>query len=340
MIAPLAAALVHEFMQRGGDPRDILRPLDVGDVGDLMNPERRVAASGVFAAWDLAMRTTRDDGLPVAVGKHASVQRFGVLGYALYTSPTVGDAFRCLVRYHDVINTTGRFRLTDLGSHVRVAWVRSDSTLGQRVANEQVLASFVTFSLEVFGAGAAEAIHRVQVAHPPPRKRALHEEHFPCPLRWGADDNCVDLDPQVMLGRPRGGDATLGEYFGKMVDEALTRVAPAASWSARVAEAVSNRLASGMPTLAVVAAELGTSERTARRRLVDEGTSFAELTQRVQRERAAQMLSGRHRIRDIAFAVGFADVTAFCRAYRRWTGKAPSEDHGQPPPSRTSRPRS
>ena len=109
-----------------------------------MDVERRIPGSAVFAAWEVAMRTTRDDGLPIAVGRHASVQRFGVLGYALYTSPTVGEAFRSLVRYHDLINTTGRWRLTREGPHVKVAWDRADGSLGLRVANEQVLASFVT----------------------------------------------------------------------------------------------------------------------------------------------------------------------------------------------------
>jgi AraC-like DNA-binding protein len=334
MIAPLAGALVHEFMQRAGEPRQLLHALGVDEIGELMDPERRVTGASVFAAWEVAMRTTRDDGLPIAVGRHASVQRFGVLGYALYTSPTVGEAFRSLVRYHDVINTTGRFCLTEHDAHLKVSWVRADSSLGQRVANEQVLASFITFSAEVFGS--VDAIKAVHIAHPAPRKHASHDAHFPCALSWEAAENAVEIDPEVLLGKPRGGDPLVSGYFGRMVDEALTRIAPTDSWSARVAEAISNRLASGLPTLAVVAKELGTSERTARRRLADEKTSFAELTQRVQRERAAQMLSTRQPIRDIAFAIGFADVTAFCRAYRRWTGKAPSEDKG--PPSSKSDP--
>ena len=326
MIAPLAGALVHEFMQRAGDPREVLRALGVADLAELMAAERRIDGSAVFAAWEVAMRATRDDGLPVAVGRHASVQRFGPLGYALYTSPTVGDAFKALVRYHDVINSTGHFTMADAGSNVRVTWVRPDSSLGLRVANEQVLASFVSISLEVYGS--CEAIKAVFVAHPAPRKTAAHEAHFPCPVTWGTGHNAVDFDPTVMLGRPRGGDPLLGDYFGRMVQDALGRVAPRDSWSARIAVAVSNRLSSGLPTLAAVAKELGVSERTARRRLADEDTSFAELTQRVQRERAAEMLAKRQPVRDIAFATGFADVSAFSRAYRRWTGKAPSEDKG------------
>jgi AraC-like DNA-binding protein len=326
MIAPLAAALVHEFSQRAGDPNELLRVLGVTDFAELMDPERRVPGAAVFAAWEVAMRTTRDDELPIAVGRHASVQRFGVLGYACYTSPTVGDAFRSLLRYHDLINTTGRFCMTEQGSSVKIAWARADTSLGMRVANEQVLASFITFSAEVFGS--CEAIKAVHVAHAAPRRHAMHDAHFPVAPSWGAAENAIEIDPEVMAGKPRGGDALVASYFGRMAEDALARIAPTESWSARVAEAISRRLASGLPTLAAVAKELGTSERTARRRLADEKTSFAALTQRVQRERAAQLLSTRQSIRDIAFAIGFADVTAFCRAYRRWTGKAPSEDKG------------
>lgn len=227
-----------------------------------------------------------------------------------------------LIRYHDLINETGRWHLARDGEHVIVSWRRSSERLGLRAGNEQILASTLTFCAEAFGEWLP--IVEARFAHRRPRSVAAHEAHFRAPLVWDAHENAVVIHEALLARKPRMADAVLSEHFRDAAERALARVAPAASWSARVARAVSSHLAEGIPTLGAIARELGTSERTARRRLADEGTTFAALVERVQRERAEELVAGSLPLRDVAFALGFADATAFSRAYRRWTGNAPS----------------
>lgn len=323
LVAPIAATLVFEFGVRGGDMKALAERMHVTPEG-LVDPERRVRGDLFFDAFEIAMRQTRDDSLPIACGKHVTIARCGALGYALYTSPTIADAFACLVRYNGLINSTGRWRLENAGSSAYAVWDRDEQTLGQRVANEGSLASFVSVGSELMGS--TRAMKSVHVAHPAPRRTAAHEAYFSVPIRWGASQNSIELDAAVFAEKPRGGDRLLSEYFVGVVKEAQARATEHDTWASRVALAVADRLPSGLPTLESIARHLGTSERTARRRLADEGTSFAAVTEQVQRERAARLISGPHPIRDIAFATGFADVTSFCRAYKRWTGRAPSQD--------------
>jgi AraC-like DNA-binding protein len=82
----------------------------------------------------------------------------------------------------------------------------------------------------------------------------------------------------------------------------------------------------GDPRLSEVASELGTSERTLRRRLAEAGTGYRALIDDVRRERALMLAhEGVHSVTAIAVQVGFADMTAFTRAFRRWTGSLPSD---------------
>ncbi|MDB4975603.1 MAG: Transcriptional regulator, AraC family protein [Myxococcaceae bacterium] len=77
--------------------------------------------------------------------------------------------------------------------------------------------------------------------------------------------------------------------------------------------------------LGSVAAVLGTSERTLRRRFREHGTGYRALIDEVRRERALLLAhEGAHNVSAIATRVGFADVTTFTRAFRRWTGTLPS----------------
>jgi AraC-like DNA-binding protein len=68
------------------------------------------------------------------------------------------------------------------------------------------------------------------------------------------------------------------------------------------------------------------SERTPRRRLMDDGVTFSDLLSDVRRELACSYLTTTESsMADVAFLLGFADVSSFQRAFRRWYGVAPSE---------------
>jgi AraC-like DNA-binding protein len=73
------------------------------------------------------------------------------------------------------------------------------------------------------------------------------------------------------------------------------------------------------------------SVATLRRRLGDEGTTHSELLDEVRRELAAKYLGDMSlAISEVAFLLGFSHVTAFYKAFRRWSnGVTPAEFRAQ-----------
>jgi len=66
------------------------------------------------------------------------------------------------------------------------------------------------------------------------------------------------------------------------------------------------------------------SARTLQRRLESEGASFSEIVDGVRERLARQWLGEEGRsLVEIAFALGFSDLAAFSRAFKRWTGRPP-----------------
>jgi AraC-like DNA-binding protein len=75
-----------------------------------------------------------------------------------------------------------------------------------------------------------------------------------------------------------------------------------------------------------VAAEFNMSNRTLRRRLQEETTSYQEILDDVRAELARHYLTKERRdIDEVAFRLGFSDPSAFTKAFRRWTGQTPAD---------------
>ncbi|WP_413113866.1 helix-turn-helix domain-containing protein [Thaumasiovibrio sp. DFM-14] len=84
------------------------------------------------------------------------------------------------------------------------------------------------------------------------------------------------------------------------------------------------------PTLADIsseriAAEMLISVRTLNRRLAEVGLNYRSVVENYKLEKATQLLSQPDsNITEIAFQLGFSDLSAFSRAFKRWTGTSPS----------------
>lgn len=82
----------------------------------------------------------------------------------------------------------------------------------------------------------------------------------------------------------------------------------------------------GRPSATAVASELGLKPRTLNRLLGKEGTSFIRMLEDAQYESAQRLLrDATAPVVSVAWSLGYADASAFSRAFRRWSGMTPTE---------------
>ncbi len=71
---------------------------------------------------------------------------------------------------------------------------------------------------------------------------------------------------------------------------------------------------------------LGMSRRTLSRRLAEQGLTPARLVEELRQQLATRCLAERaFPLGRITYLLGYSDLSAFTRAFRRWTGRTPSE---------------
>ena len=83
------------------------------------------------------------------------------------------------------------------------------------------------------------------------------------------------------------------------------------------------------PQIADVAAGFNLSVRSLQRRLKAEGITFQELADEVRKEFALHYLrQPDHRIKEISHILGYNEVSAFSRSFKRWMGMSPGQYRG------------
>jgi AraC-like DNA-binding protein len=121
-------------------------------------------------------------------------------------------------------------------------------------------------------------------------------------------------------------DAALRRLLERYAAEQLAKIPTSARFSQRVRACILSMLPLGRLTADAVAARFSMSNRTLRRRLEEEATSYQEILDDVRAELARHYLTKEKRgIDEVAFLLGFSDPSAFTKAFRRWTGQTPAD---------------
>ncbi|KKO10124.1 hypothetical protein LCGC14_0026560 [marine sediment metagenome] len=155
-------------------------------------------------------------------------------------------------------------------------------------------------------------------------KTKVHQAYFGCPVRYRAPCNMLVLR-SADLDRPfPGHNPELLDLLTPALNTALNELQAESSVRAQVKAVLKRGMASGRPEITNVARELGVSERTLQRRVMQEGTTFRTLLNEARQELGRQLLSDASmEIEEIAYLLGYQDTNSFYRAFKEWESITP-----------------
>lgn len=324
-MSAVTAQIVLRFAAASAGPESaaaLLAPLGLSpDLDPATALSRLVDAEAYYALLERAAGD-HDPGLPLRYGASVRPEDFGAMGLALKTASTVGEALARIVRYVLVITNSLEYALVDEpAGRAFVMRRRPPHRLGAGIANEGALAAVTSLLRQITDAPVAPTA--VSFRHPAPASVAAHEAFFGGAVSFEAARDALALDEATLAARTRLADEGLSAYLIAQL-EAMRAQRLDRSVATRVHRAVTDALCDGPPSRARIARRLGMSDRTLHRRLADEGLTFKDVANRARREVAESLLAlPDHSLAEVAFLTGFADQSAFQRAFKRWSGRTP-----------------
>lgn len=322
-----------EAVQEMGVGRDELLQGSALTVPDLARALDRLPRAQLDALVERAIALTEEPALGLVWWDRASFGAFGVVGHALAVSASFRSGLSLIERYWPMFMSQPLLTIHERGNLCRViVHCASPSPVAHRAYMEASAFALCRFLRQC--AGIDGAPWRVCFDFPAPPYAERYEAALRCAVRF--DHDCTELRVHKnLVYRPHlNYAADLDQQFRGYADTLLAhhQTESIAQRVLEILRGVSEIHRVGMDD---VAAALGMSERTLRRRLQTEGTPYPAIVQRALKERAETLLQDPARsIKEIAYALGFADPSAFHRAFRRWTGQAPSalRNSSHPPP--------
>jgi AraC-like DNA-binding protein len=322
-LARLALVHLDEATRVGLAREDLLRESGLSEE-QLRDPDARIPLSTVARIWQATIARLPDPSVGLRLGGNIRARQFGLVGYTLLFSRTLGGALERLARYSRIVSDQLAVELEAAGE---ATWVRLDvqpELRALRPAADARLAGLVAVCREL--AGRPIAPLAVEFPYRRPHDVRDYEKFFRAPLQFGCLCTSFLLGPEDLKRPVVSSDDALTGYLERLADEVLTTLGTEQTIHDQVRRILWQEMTEGVLTVTRVARCLGLSSRTLQRRLRDEKTTFAAVLAQLRQEMAQPLLRDGHLgVSEVAFVLGYEDVTSFQRAFRQWFGVSPRE---------------
>ncbi len=321
----ISVRAVLEAAELAGIGREALRQAAGLDIADTQDAYGWVDGERYDALLQSAVSLTGCAAFGLRWGASSPMMQFELLPLLVANAPTLRAALDVMRAVQSILCEVPMldFHVEEDTAVARITQDPRTSRVAQRVNGDLSMAGLKRL-LDYCARGAVRDLVHFTFAHGADEHEPEYRATFGANLRFGGAYTEARFPARLLDTVNPSSNRELFEALEKHFALLRTRMAIKLSY----VEQVKAELRAALPRqleMTAVAHALGLSERSLRRRLSDEGTSYSEVVESVQIELAQQLLSDpRASVKSVAFELGFDTTSGFRRAFKRWTGKNPA----------------
>jgi AraC-like DNA-binding protein len=319
------AGLLEVAARAGVGRAALLRQAGLADLeGD--HPQVRLPMADVIALFEAATVLTRRDDLGLEFARRVRPGTFNVLGYALMTCKTLGEAIEVAPHFRRLVFDIGysemRFVLNE--QEARLGWhVVSQALPYCRSLAESLIASWYHFGRWM--AGVELPLKEVLFLHKAPPDVNPYEAFFECPVRFDAGENSLVFSGSLLDMPLVQADENLHLAMREQARAAMEKAFSQTDIAHRLRQALIPLMPKCEATLEKAAAALALSPRSLQRRLGEAALGFQGVLDAVRKDMAIIYLRDPAlSVLDVALLLGYAEQSSFTRFFRAGFATSPS----------------
>lgn len=321
VLAAAASGIRDQVVRDGGDPDEVLSLAGI-DRTSLDDGKNAVDLGAYVSMMEIASRHTRNDNFGLHYGQGFTPDMLGLIGAIVLASPDLGIALARMVDlfpYHQQATDT---RLVRDGQLLRLEYrILDGRIIDRRQDAELTLGMFTNMFRSCLGKSWAP--EQIFCEHPRPLEWRDHERAFNAPVHFSQRTNAIVFwAGDLAAPMPHADLRRLAA-----LQEELIVVAGGTGQidiGSRVKSEIRSCLADGSVTIEQISDSIRMPRWTLQRRLAKLGLTFSDAVELVRREMAERYLRQTSiPITEIAFLLGYSELSAFSRACSRWYDASP-----------------
>jgi len=327
-LASVVYGLDAYMRSRGADADDALRRAGL-DPADLTDPDRRVPLIRYLELLEICAEILADRQFGLKFGAQYEPRHAGVVGNVALASRTVGEAFK----------TIGRYLPTMVDATVHGVDVRDGIAFAYSYYIDPLMMSYrqkgdwvIAFTCNLMRVGLGEPrwtpqeVLLPQLADETPAERRARAEIMGDTIRVGHPWAGIRFDAGLLERPMATADAMIEGLMRHYGDLRLAALPEQRGDIDQLRREIARLLVKGESSVEGLANAVGASVRTLQRRLKQAGVNYSDLQNDVRKTLSLNLLENETlALAEIAFALGYSEVSAFNHAFRRWVGQSPGD---------------
>jgi len=314
----------HTLLEQGIDQQLLINKSGIS-LEDIDNPDGRVSISKLNTLWDIAIAFTKNPAIGLIVGGKVDPSRFSVVTQASFQCETILQGLQKYVRFFSIVNQGVTMSLREEGDLGILEFQYASSEFYCVPEMERMISAAMARCHYLVGDKIK--VKHFCFEHAQPEYIKEYETVFDAPLLFEQEKTAIVFDRSLLATKINKGNPYLLNVLTSYAEKLLQKIQSKSDVKDKVRFLIRNHLADDIELdVQMAAKELNMSRHTLYRKLKKEEVSFQSLVEGVRQEEALRHLQeNRVSVSEVAFLLGFSELSAFSRAFKRWTGESPAQ---------------
>ncbi len=276
--------------------------------------------------WKNVSHLCNDPLFGLHFGESLQLAALGAVGEIIKSSETVGQAITIAASFTPAITDLFKMEVDKSKRKFIIKLVPTDSKNDDFVS-QQIADLLMVFTIHELNGFLLEKIKPNSVVYPHKISNPKeYERVFRCKPIKRVDEYSIEFKNSYWDEPILTANYELQKLFLQKISSESKGKSSSISFQVKILEYLMKNAYLGILSLDDVAANFNLTPRSLQRRLQDESVTFQQLADSVRKSLALHYLeSGKYQIQEISTILGYNELSAFSRAFKRWTGKAPIE---------------